>query len=300
MTCPYCQEPKTQFLFTAPHLHGTRPVSSQKFAYLQCSRCGLIFPRVRGGKDFYDRYYSEAYYRQGETLSGWANKAYQALYSWRTRWLAGRFLKTGSVLDFGCGRGVFLSYLPEGTSKYGVEVNSRAVAFVKKNLPEIEIYRRLGALEKRRARFELITLWHVLEHLEKPQETLSSLAKLLKKDGHLVLSTPNSASFGMRLAKGHWFHLDAPIHRRLYALGGLKALAKNAGLRVVAVETPWLDFPLDLFRSLLGRFSHGRKKGRGSYFLLYLTCLPLSLILKLVGFFKPERAEVLRVVFRKA
>jgi SAM-dependent methyltransferase len=124
------------------------------------------------------------------------------------------------VLDVGCGTGYLLERLhAHGFECTGVERSAHAADAHRDGV------RILGgelldlALEP--ASFEVVVIWHVLEHLRDPQATLREAARLLVPGGVLVLAVPNQASWQARLFGRAWFHLDLPRHLHFFGHGGL-------------------------------------------------------------------------------
>lgn len=296
MICPVCRNSKTEFFFEAKNTHGSIEISEEKFVILKCFSCGLVFPEIEIGKDFYKKYYPKDYYVKSRFLFKIVQKVYQAVcFSW-LKFLITRFAREGKILDFGCGQGVFLANLPETFKKYGVEVNSEAVKHIKKNLPEIKIFENLSFFKRKFMKFKLITLFHVLEHLEEPKKILSQLVNLLEEDGFLILSTPNSRSFGLKVSGSFWFHLDTPRHLAIFNLDNLTKLVKDLGLEIVNIKGNWLEYPLDLFWSIFNRL---KTKKPFLNFLLGLFILPVSLIIKGFILLVPRNSEVITLVCQK-
>lgn len=297
MICPNCKNLKTEFFFEALNVHGTQKLSEEKFIILKCQNCGLIFPQFIPGKDFYRKYYPQNYYAENNFPFRFILVIYQTICSFWSRFLISRFLKRGKILDFGCGQGQFLDSLPKNFEKYGVEVNSKAIKFIKKNSPQIKIFNSLSSLKKKSLKFNLITLWHVIEHLDNPRSILRQLAGFLEKDDLMMFSTPNSQSFGLRVARVHWFHLDVPIHLMIFNPNNLTKLCEDAGLKVIKVRGNWLEYPLDLFHSVFNRF-----KTRNSIlnFLLILFIVPASLAVKFFCLlFWLEKSETITLICKK-
>ena len=92
-----------------------------------------------------------------------------------------------SILDFGCGAGGFLRLANEVAGRaVGIELESRIIQYWSEKL---EIFSTLEALEEK---FDIITAFHVFEHLPDPVATLNSLKGFLKPNGVLVIEVPNS------------------------------------------------------------------------------------------------------------
>ena len=111
------------------------------------------------------------------------------------------------VLDIGCGRGQLL----EAFRQQGAEV----VGLEREEFPERPAYVHIGALQDARfaaEKFDIIIIWHVLEHLTSMQKTLDAIDAHLTDNGTIAIAVPNFASWQSRFFKGAWFHLDLPRH----------------------------------------------------------------------------------------
>lgn len=296
MKCPVCQNLETQYFLETVNTHGSFRLSPEKFVILLCPVCGVIFPRIVANKNFYQKYYLPNYYGHSRFADSILQQAYYLVAKFFSRLQMGQYLEADQVLDFGCGRGGFLASLPSTTKKYGVEINRQAVGFIKNKYPEIKIFRDWKKLASKRIKFDLITLWHVLEHLEEPKKVLQQLVGQLEKNGRLIIATPNTGSWGLRWGRGHWFHLDCPRHLVIFNVGGLVSLCRRAGLELVAIRGGVVEYPLDLFWSIFNRLK--TKKSHIDPFLISLL-LPLTLAFKLSYLIWPSRAEVVTLIFKR-
>ena len=135
--------------------------------------------------------------------------------------------KVDNYLDVGCGRGSFLKTIHSlGVESIGVEREDFQRG-------ENEIYQmfygELTELDLPEKSFDVITLWHVLEHLENPRDIFQYVDKIIKNEGTLVLSVPNFDSWQAKWFGRHWFHLDLPRHLYHYEQGWLCDVLKNMG-----------------------------------------------------------------------
>jgi len=87
-------------------------------------------------------------------------------------------------------------------------------------------------------RYDVITLIHVIEHLLDPLTTLRKCHDLLKPDGSLIISTPNSSGLGSRILKKYWRGWEPPRHIYLYNPDTLSTLVQKAGFKIESVFTP--------------------------------------------------------------
>ncbi len=144
----------------------------------------------------------------------------------------------GQLLDFGCGDGGFIAAAKAaGWVAAGVEMrpdHARAKG--------LTVFERI---EDAPGSFDVITLWHSLEHVAAPRATVESLLKLLKPGGHMIIAVPNRASWQARLFGRRWFHIDAPRHLFHFTPRALQRLLERQGLAIVR---RWnLEFEIDLF-----------------------------------------------------
>ena len=129
--------------------------------------------------------------------------------------------------------------------------------------------------------FDVVTMWHVIEHLADPLNTLSTVQRVLKPGGLLMLRTPNAASWEARLFRGCWYGVDAPRHLHLFSPDTLARCLAQAGF--VTTDVYYQYHPVDCSRSCLyaveevgwGRLS--RLLGRWVFLLesLLAACVPL-------------------------
>lgn len=137
------------------------------------------------------------------------------------------------VLDVGCGSGLFLAALAKrGFECHGTEF-SDDTAVRARALPGLRVHTGpIDADTYAAGSFDLISVWHVLEHLGDPDELLRHCARWLRPGGALMLAVPNIDSWQARLFRGAWFHLDPPRHFFHFGPGSLGSALAAAGFRV--------------------------------------------------------------------
>lgn len=138
----------------------------------------------------------------------------------------------GMALDIGCGNGHYLLFLKEmGWETAGFDMaNNVAAAVTEAGIP---IY--TGSIDRLQAHagsFDLITLWHALEHFHDPVGDLRSIHRLLAPGGRLLIEVPNSDSIAARLFQSDWFQWDLPRHLSHFTPQSLLRLLGKVGFRV--------------------------------------------------------------------
>lgn len=147
-----------------------------------------------------------------------------------------RFLdavSNGQLLDVGCGSGDWLLAMRErGWQVTGVDFDAGAVAVGRQRGLRV----RCGPLEDQRfpdESFDAITLNHVIEHVPDPVRTLQECARVLRRGGRLVVSTPNADSLSHHIYKQDWRGLEPPRHLHIFSFDALRDALALAGLRTV-------------------------------------------------------------------
>ncbi len=259
------------------------------FTFVVCQDCGLAYQNPRLKLDFIGAYYDDEYIAHRKKTD-WGPLT--PLYEWamgkhdRDKLaLVERFVNVAPrsrVLDVGCGAGTFLEGLhaTRGATVSGVDFKDLT------HLPAFaHIDFHLGLFYEQPftgRRFDLITMWHFLEHDYDPGRTLQHARELLAPDGRLIIEVPRLDSVSWRLFKERWPGLQAPQHTALYSRKTLLDMVAKAGLEVVDY-LPYGAFPAYFY--LFAGAAFKLLKGRGlnlsraiyPYFLGQLLLFPLLL-----------------------
>jgi len=114
-----------------------------------------------------------------------------------------------SILDIGAGTGAFLSFIKSDFSYVtGIEPNQKARELAQ----EKGISLKQDLNDVRGKLFDVITMWHVLEHVPNLEETIRDVEALLKPNGILIIAVPNFNSFDAAYYKNFWAAFDVPRH----------------------------------------------------------------------------------------
>lgn len=190
-------------------------VTQEEFTLARCTDCGLVFTNPRPAEDEIGRYYqSEEYISHSDTKKGAMALAYQTVRRFTLRsklaLVNGLVPEKGTLLDAGCGTGHFLEVCRnDGWKVQGTEPGPDARALARgKGLDVTESILELPA----KGQYQIITMWHVLEHVHRLGETLAHLNQLLAAGGKLVIAVPNHFSADARNYKADWAAYDVPRH----------------------------------------------------------------------------------------
>ena len=192
-----------------------------------------------------DSYYaSEAYDShkvKQKTLRDWVYKTVQQwMFRYKWRKIIQKSKRTISThLDYGGGVGGFSTFTQKkGITTTIVENSSGALTQLKK-----EGHHAYGSLEEIESdeKFDLITLWHVLEHLPNPKETVKKLKDRLNAKGLLVLAVPNLNSFDANHYQEYWAGYDLPRHLWHFSNKGLQKITENVGFSLLSKHPLFFD-----------------------------------------------------------
>lgn len=158
-------------------------------------------------------YESQAYISHTDTKKGLRSFLYQLVKKWTLKQKVKLIFDlngtTGSLLDIGSGTGDFLKTAKKsGWNVFGIEPNENAAALSSEK--GIEITHSLDDFEGKQ--FDVVTLWHVLEHIPDLEKTIFDLSKLVKPNGILLIAVPNFKSFDAKHYGKFWAAYDVPRH----------------------------------------------------------------------------------------
>ncbi|HKY71896.1 MAG TPA: class I SAM-dependent methyltransferase [Nitrospira sp.] len=206
--------------------------TGEPYRVVRCECCGLIRTEQHPS--------SEAMYVYGGTAdAGSRFGSMQCLLRMfrrkRVRQLAG--LRAGRALDVGCGDGSFLDSLAErGWDVYGTELSESIAETAKRRFGDRIHIGKLDNATLPEASFDLVTFWHVLEHLDDPRSALHHARRLIRPDGTVIIAVPNIQSLQAQMFKQDWLHLDVPRHRWHFDPHTITHLAQGCGFDVKHVR----------------------------------------------------------------
>lgn len=230
--CPLCDSNKWKEHIRVRDWRGSEEV----FELHECQQCGLIVTSPRPADEDLGGYYPpSAYVSHTNKPKGIFDKVY---FEVQKRNLAdkhkkiGRFLSKGDLLDYGCGAGAFLEFMRERNwTVTGVELDSSAASIASERIGK-KVFSP-ASFQATSNSFDLITLWHVLEHLPNLPERLREFHQWLKPEAYLFLALPNHRSSDARNYGKDWAAWDVPIHLWHFNRDSIGQLAERFGFEWV-------------------------------------------------------------------
>jgi SAM-dependent methyltransferase len=237
-----------------------------RFSFQRCAGCGFIYQRPRLRIENIKPWYDDEYIaHRKKTDWGWMTPLYRHAMDRLDRAkteIVSRYVELGPaarVLDGGCGAGTFLLKLQALHHVQAVGVDFKDLSA----LPAFDrIEFRCGLFYEQDfggRRFDLITMWHFLEHDYDPMRSLRRARDLLAPQGRLIIEVPRLDSVTFRLFGDRWPGLQAPQHTALYTHDTLLAAIDKAGLKVFDY-LPYGAFPayFYLFAGVAFKLLRGR------------------------------------------
>ncbi len=211
--CPVCGQSKSSHYLTCKDY----TVSGTSFNISNCDSCGFKYTNpIPEPQNLGSYYKSEDYISHSDTNKGLVSKLYKVVRSYtigKKIKLINKLVSRGTILDYGCGTGAFLSACKnDGWKAIGIEPDSGARNIAGKSLSELYDSKESLVKENNSASFNMITLWHVLEHVVDLQETLKILTNKLEQDGVMIIAVPNYKSYDAQHYQEFWAAYDVPRH----------------------------------------------------------------------------------------
>jgi len=236
VTCNLCGSPDFETYLEREDLYTLLP---GKFRLVRCRQCGLVYQNPRPAPPSFELIYPAEYgpYTPGLKEEN-ALRRLDRRYGLRKRVnLVLKYQKTGTLCDIGCATGDFIEELGKrpGWKATGIEPNAQASAYAR----SLGLDVRTGSIDEidfPPASFDVISMWHVVEHLYDPAATFEKLRRWLKPGGIFILTTPNLDCLDARLFGPYWAGFELPRHFYVFSLDTLQQLLSARGYRLLATR----------------------------------------------------------------
>jgi 2-polyprenyl-3-methyl-5-hydroxy-6-metoxy-1,4-benzoquinol methylase len=228
-----CNHPSNQ---TMPLFSARDYITGEEFKVAYCYACKLHVTLPAPADKEIGKYYPLGYYGTGKRFMGVVEWLLDNLHTYRAYQIE-RHQRPGKVLDIGCGRGLLLNKLRQrGWDPVGTELSEDAAAYARNRLGLNVITQPLDEINFPSNEFDLVILWHVLEHVHAPRDIVHEIARILKPGGTLLVAVPNFGSWEARWGRNRWFHLDVPRHLMHFTPKTLGRLLKDEGIPITDVN----------------------------------------------------------------
>lgn len=220
-------------------------LSQENFSIIQCKNCGFLITNPQPDKDKIGEYYkSEEYVSHSNSRKGLINSIYHFVrnFTLKKKFQMVKSLKSkGSILDIGCATGEFLNVFKlDKWTTLGIEPDKDAKKFAVENYNlNIENENHLEKIDENS--FDIITMWHVLEHVPNLNKRLETLQRILKDEGNLIIAVPNYKSFDADYYGKFWAAYDVPRHLFHFSQSTMEKLLIKHGFEIENIKPMKFD-----------------------------------------------------------
>ena len=214
------------------------------FTYQKCNNCGLVYQNPRPLYDDLKKRYGDNYFEyEISNQENFFRLMKLGLRDINFNILFKDTLDRKNFLDIGCATGLLLNYMKnKGWNTKGVEICRQSAEYGIKNFG-LDIF--IGTLEEAGFPdnyFDVVHFSHLIEHVPDPKALLYEVRRIMKKDSHIILTTPNADGFQARFAKEKW-RSAIPDHVYLFTKKTMRTLLINTRYRIIK-QVSWGGIPV--------------------------------------------------------
>ncbi|MDU1904277.1 MAG: class I SAM-dependent methyltransferase [Dysgonomonas sp.] len=258
--CPVCNNGDTkESLICQDYL-----VTNELFSIYQCPECGFSFTQDFPSENEIGIYYdAPEYISHSDTDKGLINSLYHMARNISLKSKTKLILKytnigKGKLLDIGTGTGYFLHAMcKKSWIVTGIEKSEATRTYAHKkfglNIQDSDYLFEIPDKTK-----DAITMWHVLEHIEKLNPTLANLHRILKDNGTLFIALPNKSSFDANHYGKYWAAYDVPRHLWHFSPSDFQRIANKHNFEVIEMKRMNFD---PFYISMLSEQNKGTSLG---------------------------------------
>lgn len=241
--CPVCGSKDLSAFITCKDYLATQ----ETFDVIRCKSCGFAFTQDFPSEDIIGRYYdAPEYVSHSDTHKGIINTLYHwvrkiSLKSKAKIVMKYAPVKAGKLLDIGSGTGYFLNKMKE--RKWivtGIEKSEAARTYAKQKF-DIDCQDSEYLYEIPCQTKDVVTMWHVLEHLQRLNSVMEHLQKILKDNGTVIIALPNKNSVDAAYYKEYWAAYDVPRHLWHFSPADFTHLARRHKFEVIDIKPMYFD-----------------------------------------------------------
>ena len=236
VACALCGQHNGDFLFVGrDRLHGL----SGEFDLVRCPACSLVSLAPRPSWDEARKFYPTEYAPHRAKAVSWLDRLIRSGGLRKKRDIVLRHKQGGSLLDVGCATGDFLSLMSEDGrwNVWGVEADAQAAGCAARVAGAEVVCGRAEDVDYPPSSFDVVTMWHVLEHLHDPKLALRHLRRALRHDGVLIVAVPVLDSVDAKFFGRYWSGYDVPRHLSTFSMATLSSMLVAAGFSSINFES---------------------------------------------------------------
>ena len=244
-TCPLCGGQQLEHALTCTDFYA----SGEKFEVVRCAHCGFLMTQNVPVETEIGKYYETPdYISHSDTQKGLMNRVYhwvrQYMLSQKAKLVKqASKLSKGVLLDYGTGTGYFANTMArKGWTVKAIEKSPQARMFAKEHF-NLKVDAETALPNYQAETFDVVTLWHVMEHLEHLNEMWDTLYRILKERGVLIVAVPNPSSYDAKKYKEWWAAYDVPRHLWHFSPSTMQQFGAKHGF-ILEAEHP---MPFDAF-----------------------------------------------------
>ena len=237
--CPWCGSENF-------HLHLELKdyfLTQETFKIVECENCHLLYTTPRPTPEEIGRYYkSENYYSHQENKKGFIPRLYETIKKVNIKHkykIASEGIlvdENKQLLEIGCGVGDFLQYAEnQGWKCFGAEPSEDAVKILHTK-SKAEVIKPEQIENYPDESFDLICMWHVLEHVDNLKWQIDQLSRLVKPNGKIVIALPNYQSYDAKYYQDKWAAYDVPRHLNHFSKEFISNKLIINGLRCISIK----------------------------------------------------------------
>ena len=217
--------------------------TQEEFTIVSCETTSFLFTNPRPKEKDISKYYNfDDYISHSNKKNDFISKLYQVVRSFsikRKYKLISKLISSKKILDVGSGTGEFLSYMKiKRFDTYGVEIAKKARELSKKN-HGLFVKDSLSSLKEKN--FDIITMWHVLEHVYDLDGYMKKIKSLLNDNGIVIIAVPNHKCFDQKFYGKYWAGWDVPLHLWHFDKKSMQKVSEKYGFRISSIYPLYFD-----------------------------------------------------------